>query len=106
MSQRIQVISCHFYQVFIFAGTKSDLLSKEQLSKKSEIMKQFVNSMNSTYFITSSKENSGIDEMFLSICKKLMKEFENVESTPKDKRLQLDGSNISEEKQEPSGCNC
>jgi hypothetical protein len=72
-------------------------------------MKQFVNSMNSTFFITSSKENSGIDEMFMSICKKLMKEYENVESTPKDKRLQLDGSNhrnSSGEKQEPGGCYC
>eukprot|EP01080_Neovahlkampfia_damariscottae_P001180 gene1180-10694_t len=45
--------------IFIFTGTKSDLLTKEMLSKKNEIMKQFVNSMNSIYFETSSKENKG-----------------------------------------------
>ena len=44
-------------------------------------MKQFVNSMNSIYFETSSKENKGVDDLFLFICKKLIKDFENTEST-------------------------
>ena len=76
--------------LFGIAGNKIDLFTKEKVDQKK--VKEFCEEIDALYFKTSAKENSFIDEIFISLGKKFINS--NTFKSLKSKYIMNDNSSV------------
>eukprot|EP00831_Metopus_contortus_P017201 TRINITY_DN17248_c0_g1_i3.p1 TRINITY_DN17248_c0_g1~~TRINITY_DN17248_c0_g1_i3.p1 ORF type:complete len:131 (-),score=34.07 TRINITY_DN17248_c0_g1_i3:23-415(-) len=81
--------------VLVIAGNKSDLIDEEQVPY--EEAKEFAESIHALFYLTSAKDGTNIDNMFMGICAELSPDVrESVDIAIRDSKKKADSKEQEE----------